>query len=175
MILHEEMGEELLTAHTAVETTYEPDYEAERNKPMPNFIHGAIQSALVAALRSADGNQYIFPTEVTLDTFPPTTPDVLFFPKRKLDIKTITAREKEVPITTVEILSPSQSVNELMHKAWDIYFPIGVQSVWIVIPEFKAIQVVLPNDENHYFDAGLLTDPATGIQISVAAVFEDLV
>lgn len=41
--------------------------------------------------------------------------------------------------------------------------------------EFKSIQVVLPNDEQHHFDSGLLTDPATGIEISVERVFEDLI
>ena len=58
--------------------------------------------------------------------------------------------------------------------SWDIYFPMGVKSAWIVLPEFKAIQVVLPDDQKHYFDAGTLTDPATGIQISIEKVFEDL-
>jgi hypothetical protein len=43
-----------------------------------------------------------------------------------------------------------------------------------VLPEFKAIQVVLPDDQKHYFDSGTLTDPATGIQLSIEKVFEDL-
>jgi len=34
--------------------------------------------------------------------------------------------------------------------------------------------VVLANDEKHYFDSGILTDPATGIQLDVTKVFEDL-
>ncbi len=46
MILHEEMGEELLAANPAAENRYESDYETERNKPMPNLIHGVIQSAI---------------------------------------------------------------------------------------------------------------------------------
>jgi hypothetical protein len=61
-----------------------------------------------------------------------------------------------------------------MHKAWDLYFPLGVQSAWIVVPEFKAIHVLLPNDQSILVNAGILTDPATGIQISIEKVFEDL-
>lgn len=174
MAVYEEMGDELLYDPTEVETTYKSDYEIERNKPMPNLIHGAIQAALISYLRAHYGSQYLFVSEVSLATTPSSTPDICIFPKRKLDIRTVTAKETEVPITTVEILSPSQSINELMHKAWDVYFPMGVQSAWIVIPEFKAIQVVLPNDEKHYFDTGSLTDPATGIQVSIEKVFEDL-
>jgi len=175
MILHEEMGEELLAANPAAENLYASDYETERNKTMPNLIHGVIQNRIGSLLDQKFGDKYLFSSEVSLATTPPSTPDLCLFPKRKLDIRTVTAKETEVPITTVEILSPSQSINELMHKAWDVYFPLGVQSAWMVIPEFKAIQVVLPNDEKHYFDTGLLTDPATGIQVAIEKVFEDLI
>lgn len=169
--------EEIIIANTGTETATSVQataYEAERNKPMPNMIHGTIQTAISTQLKINYGDKYLFPNELSLDSNPPSTPDICIYPKKKLDIKNTAAKETEVPITTVEILSPSQSINELMHKAWDIYFPLGVQSAWIVIPEFKAIQVVLPNDERHYFDAGMLSDPATGIQLSIGQVFEDL-
>jgi len=174
MATHEEMGEELLDANVAAETLYEPDYETERNKPMPNLIHGVIQTALGTLLLAQYGDKYLFASEVSLASTPPSTPDICIFQKRKLDIKTVTAKEKEVPITTIEILSPSQSINELMHKAWDIYFPMGVRSAWIVVPELKAIQLLLPNDEQQVFYKDMLIDPATGIQIPVEKVFEDL-
>ena len=151
------------------------DYETERNKPMPNIIHGAIQTQISFLLKTEYGDKFIFPNELSLETTPGSTPDICIYPKRKLDIKLVTAKEKEAPLTTIEIVSPSQSINEIMHKAWDLYFPMGVKSAWIVIPEFKAIQVVLPNDEKHYFDTGILTDPATGIKVAIEKVFEDLV
>ena len=97
------------------------------------------------------------------------------YPKKNLDIKGIQAKESEPPFTTIEIISPSQSINELAHKAWDLYFPMGVKSAWIVVPEFKAIHIMLPGDENHYFDKGTLHDPATGIELEVEKVFEDLI
>ncbi len=175
MILHEEMGEELFDANAAGETMYEADYETERNKPKPNITHAAVQAVLITFLRLHYGSQYLFVSEVSLATSPSSTPDLCVFPKRKIDIKTATAKETEVPITTIEIISPSQSINEMMHKAWDIYFPIGVQSAWIVVPELKAIQLLLPNDEQQVFYKGMLTDPATGIQIDIEKVFEDLV
>ena len=158
--------------HEVVEIS---NYERERNKPMPNRIHGTIQTQITFLLKTDFGERFQFPNELSLDTTPPSTPDNCIYPKKKLDVRVVTTKEKEVPLTTIEIMSPSQSVNELMHKAWDIYFPLGVQSAWIVMPEFKAIQVVLPDDRKHYFDAGILTAPATGIQISIEKVFEDLI
>ncbi|MBL7795803.1 MAG: Uma2 family endonuclease [Saprospiraceae bacterium] len=116
----------------------------------------------------------MFISELSLDSTPPSTPDICIYPKRKLDVRTVAAREKDVPLTTIEIISPSQSVNELMHKAWDIYFPLGVKSAWIVVPELKGIHIVLPDDTNFFFNTGMLTDPATGIEIPVEKVFEDL-
>lgn len=160
-----------------LEATYlttETDYETERNKPMPNIIHGAIQTAIATYLSTTYDNEYIFPGELSLDTTPGSTPDICIYPKKKLNIKTVTAKESDPPLTTIEILSPSQSVNDLMRKAWDLYFPLGVKSAWIVVPEFKAIHILLPNDDSILVNTGMLVDPTTGIQIPVEKVFKDL-
>lgn len=166
--------EELLDGNAATEAIYQTDYETERNKPMPNLIHGLLQSKISNLLDKGYGDKFMFPNELSLDSSPPSTPDICIYPKKKVDVKTIAAKEKEPPLTTIEILSPSQSVNELMHKAWDIYFPLGVKSAWIVVPELKGIHIVLPDDQNFYFNTGMLTDPATGVEIPVEKVFEDL-
>jgi Uma2 family endonuclease len=91
-----------------------------------------------------------------------------------LDVKEVEAKEKKPPLTTIEIQSPSQSFNEMMHKARDLYFPMGVKSAWIVVPEVKAIHVIMPDDNHLYFSVGMLKGPATGIEIPVERVFEDL-
>lgn len=159
---------------SAAIATAKSDYESERNKPMPNRIHGAVQSALIIQLDRRYDDRYQWISELNLDTHPPSTPDLCIYPQKPLSVKTVAAKESEPPLTTIEILSPSQSLNELMHKAWDLYFPMGVQSAWIVVPELKGIHIMLPNDETLYFGSGLLTDPATGIQIEVEKVFKNL-
>lgn len=150
------------------------DYEIERNKPMPNIIHGTIQSKINFLLNSTFGSDFNFPNEVSLETTPGSTPDICVYPKKKLNVKNTPARETEPPLTTIEILSPSQSFNELMHKAWDLYFPMGVKSAWIVVPELKAVHIIMPDENNLYFASGMLTDPATGIELPVERIFEDL-
>ncbi len=153
--------------------TIATDYQIERNKPMPNIIHGAIQSKLTVLLDKYS-EKYLFVGELSLDTTPGSTPDLCIYPKKKLDIKNVEAKATEPPLTTVEIMSPSQSFNEMIHKVWDLYFPMGVKSAWIVVPEIKGIHVILPGDQNLYFNSGTLTDPSTGIEIEVSRVFEDL-
>ena len=161
-------------ASVAARARYESEYEIERNKPMPNRIHGVIQSCIGYLLRLQYGDRFQFGSEVSLATNPPTTPDLCIFNKKKLRLRDIEAKETEMPLTVIEIISPSQSIDFLQDKAWNIYFPIGIGSVWLVVPELKAIQLLLPNDEQYLFYNDTLTDPTTGIQIPVEKVFEDL-
>ena len=154
---------------------HQSDYEIERNKPMPNRLHGTLQGRITFQLYSRYGDKYEFPTEVSLATVPPKTPDICIYPLKDLNRDEIKAKEEDVPITTIEIISPSQSLEELTKKIRNTYFPMGVKSAWIVVPSFKAIHVMLPGDNNLYFDKGMLHDPATGIEISVDKIFERVV
>lgn len=168
------MKEEEVLVVAAPEPETLNDYETERGKPMPNRIHGAIQTKL-AVLLNQYSNKFQFPSEVSLSTNPPTTPDLCIYPQKKLDWRTIAAKESEMPLTTIEILSPSQALDELVAKAENSYFTMGVKSAWIVVPALKTIIVLLPDEQKLYFTTGMLEDPATGIKIPVEKVFEDLV
>lgn len=169
-------GEDVFAAENPLTfAVAQSDYEIERNKPMPNRIHGLIQSSINFQLTLNYGKKYQCISELSLDSTPSSTPDLCIYPQKQLSVRTVAAREQEAPVTTIEIISPSQSLNELMHKAWDIYFPMGVQSAWIVVPELKGIHILLPNDESCFFNTGTLTDPATGIQIPVEEVFKNLI
>lgn len=81
------------------EVRYE-GYQTERNKPMPNIIHGAIQAKLTVLLDKY-GAKFTTIGELSLDTSPGSTPDICIYPKRKLDIKNVEAKEKEPPLTTM--------------------------------------------------------------------------
>lgn len=148
-------------------------YEIERNKPMPNRIHGQIQGDLVFLLNLKYRKKFNFSSEVSLATTPSSTPDICIFSIKKLDIMEIDAREKEAPITTIEIQSPSQSPDELVKKVHQLYFPMGVKSAWIVLPALKAIQVLTPKG-NELFSEGILKDATTGIELKIKEIFENL-
>ncbi|HMQ50436.1 MAG TPA: Uma2 family endonuclease [Saprospiraceae bacterium] len=167
------MKEDVLVEGSVPTTTF--DYETERNKPMPNRIHGVIQTEISALLKAKYSDTYQIPSEVTLDTVPAFTPDICIFPKKQLSWKDMEAREKEMPITTIEILSPSQTIDELIRKAFEVYFPAGVQSAWVVIPPIKTITIISPDEQQHTFSQGEAIDPITGVQVSLEKVFECLV
>lgn len=157
--------------------TFVSDYEIKRNKPMPNRIHGKIQLNLGFELKLNYKKQFDFATEVTLDSTPASTPDILIFAKKEeaLDWRKIDAKEKEIPLTTIEIISPSQSMDEMAKKVWEIYFPLGIKSAWIIMPPpFKAIYILTPDGQKEFFDKGKLKDSTNNIQIEIDKVFEDL-
>jgi Uma2 family endonuclease len=167
------MKEEILLDLSDPEIEPFTDYETERGKPMPNIIHGTIQTQISFLLKTVYGDQFIFPNETALATEPSTTPDICIYAKRKLDVREVESRETEMPLTTIEILSPSQTIDYLQSKVWDIYFPAGVGSAWIVVPQLKSIQLLTRDGEEVFYKTEL-TDPITGIKINVEKVFEDL-
>lgn len=149
-------------------------YEIERNKPMPNLTHGLIQTNLTVELHQSYKQEYMFPNELSLATTPGSTPDICIYPLKIVNRRSVTAKESDPPITTIEIQSPSQSPEELVNKAWELYFPMGVKSAWIVIPALKAIQIVLPNEEELLFVQGMVKDPITGIEVALEEVFRGI-
>lgn len=153
------------------------DYETERNKPIPNQLHSKIQLELGFLLKLNYNDQFDFYSELTLDSEPASTPDLCIFPKNKKDIdwKDVEAKFKEIPTTTIEIVSPSQSMNQMAKKVWDIYFPMGVQSAWLINPPpFKTVYILTPDGNQLVFDSGILKDPVTNIEVDLKKVFSGM-
>lgn len=147
-------------------------YEIERNKPMPNRVHGVIQTEIAFLIKLNYRETYQCVSELNLATSPVgSTPDLCIYPIKKLSTKTVQAKEEEAPLTTIEIQSPSQSPEELQKKTWDLYFPMGVKSAWIVYPALKAIQLLLPDGQEFFYNSGKFTDPVTNIEIAIEEVF----
>jgi Uma2 family endonuclease len=67
-------------------------------------------------------------------------PDLCVYPQRELDFTFDILRMKEVPLLAIEILSPTQLIQELVEKI-QIYLNAGVQSCWLVMPVARSIMV----------------------------------
>lgn len=148
------------------------DYVTERNKPMPSYNHGSIQANLIIELATYR-NQYRPISELSLDLSNwPSVPDVSLYPWEKLDTTQDRAKVSEPPLCVIEILSPTQSITELLSKAKS-YFEHGVQSCWIVLPWLDNIYVFTTPKDYEIFKSGeTLEDKKMGIRIDVARVFE---
>lgn len=149
-------------------------YEIERDKPMPSYNHSLIQLKLGAILINHYGDVFQFHSELDLElpnAKKPILPDICIFPKRKVDWMNDILRVKEPPLTTIEILSPMQNIEEIKNKIFDNYFPAGVKSAWLVIPSIQTITIYTPDTLLHSFSSGSLNDPATGIQLRLDELF----
>ena len=149
------------------------EYELERGKPMPSKNHAIIQTALSFALYEQYRKQFSILSEVSIKLAnDKATPDIAIFPLLSFDWKHDEITLTEPPLTTIEILSPSQALSILTDKAED-YFSIGVKSCWIVLPQLTTILTMQASGRTTtYFQIGdTLTDPATGITLEIKSIF----
>ena len=159
-----------MTVTLPPETALVEDYEQERGKPMPSYNHFFVQTQLQHALRAACGDRYIVGGELTLATEPSTTPDISVCNFRQPDWLHDEIRAADPPIAVVEIMSPSQSVEDIVPKI-EIYFQFGVQSVWLVQPPLKQIAVFTPDMDRKVYSEGQVVDPTLGVKVALADIF----
>lgn len=132
-----------------------------------------MQSHLAFLLRLAYRQQYSILTELDLDfASGKTRPDLCIFPKRQTDWMNDEIVVHDVPLTTIEILSPEQSLTSLLDRIYKKHFPAGVKTVWLILPALEIITVLLPDRQRINVTEGVLTDPVTGLQLTLSEVFE---
>ena len=136
--------------------------------------HSYLQTRLGFLLMLAYRQQYSIYTELDFAfASGKTRPDLCIMPKRKVDWMTDEIIVSDVPLTTIEILSPEQSMNTLLDRIYKKHFPAGVKTVWLVIPAIQIITILLPDRTRINVTEGVLTDPVTGLKLTLNDVFEE--
>ena len=149
------------------------DYERERGKPMPTLNHDYVQSNLLVELKNKYRKTHTILSElnITMPERPDTVPDIAIYPKLQIDFLHDITSMTEMPLTVIEIVSPSQSDAEILAK-FERYFKAGIQSCWLVMPSLQAIAVYSAIGKYQFFaDTTTLTDQITGIELAVGEVF----
>jgi hypothetical protein len=59
----------------------------------------------------------------------------------------------------------------LKDKIFNIYFPAGVKSCWIVVPTLKMIAVFSPNGDVQNYIGGIVKDPTLGVEVDMKEIF----
>ena len=155
-----------------IEQVRPSEYEIERGKPMPNLAHGAIQMNLGFELKLHYGNQYRIASEVALATEPEgSTPDVVVYPQRELNLVNEQARQTDAPLLVAEIQSPSQSMDGMVDKTAR-YFSFGVKSCWVVFPAIRGIAVYsAPGVYTFFHNEDILKDATLQIEVDLKKIF----
>ena len=149
------------------------EYERERGKPMPTLNHAYVQSNILVALTIGYRGTHTFLSElnITMPERPHTVPDIAIYSKMKVDFLHDITSMTAMPLTVVEIVSPSQSDAEILAK-FERYFHAGVGSCWLVMPSLQAIAVYSGIGTYQFFTTTTtLIDPSTGIELAVNEIF----
>ena len=158
-----------------MEAVAEPQLSSQdpEEEKMSSLNHAELQSQLAFLLRLSYRKQYSIFIELDLEfASGKTRPDLCIFPKRTSNWLRDEILVKDIPLTTIEILSPEQSMNSLIERIYNKQFQAGVKTVWLIIPALQIVSILLPNRKQINFTEGTIADPETGIQLQLAEIFE---
>lgn len=97
-------------------------------------------------------------------------PDICLYPKRGLSQPRDILKMSEMPLLTVEILSPKQGLYEIWEK-FRLYFELGVQSCWLVEPITRVVTVYASSQTWQAFSSDDVIDQKLGIHIPINEIF----
>ena len=150
-----------------METPYHDVIEEFQSEDIMSVNHSKLIHRLSVALDRYDHEYDILPElELELSTGK-CKPDVAIYPNLRTTWFDDLIFYNQPPTTVIEVLSPKQGVSDLTDKAFKIYFPAGVKTVWIVAPMLHICQVLLPDGTQLTWPNGVLKDPVTSFELDV--------
>lgn len=155
------------------EVLIQSEYEIERGKPMPSKNHAIVQKRLLVQLDAHFGERYEVLPEINLGLpVRERIPDLAIYQTVEFTPGQDEIRMTQIPLGVIEILSPQQSLDDLMQKRTE-YFAAGVQSYWMVLPDLMTVYVFYSADDYDIFSRkDRLIDKKLNIQVNLGEVFK---
>lgn len=140
---------------------------------MPSKNHAIVQANLLLAIQPKYASRFRVLPEINLD-LPERerVPDLAIYRSVEFTPGADEVRMTEVPLSVIEILSPQQSITDLMVKRSE-YFAAGVQSYWLVLPDLLSIYVFYSAEDYDVFaKQEVLHDRKLEIELGLGEVFK---
>jgi Uma2 family endonuclease len=136
----------------------------------PSFHHAYLSSNLIALLHKFE--QYSIFSELTLQiNGKDYIPAISVYYKTKVNfLAGDIIKMTEMPLLAVEILSPSQGMQEMLDK-FEIYFGAGIKSCWLVVPIPQSVIVYSSLQRAKTFYQADVADEIIGITLSFSELF----
>lgn len=141
--------------------------ESFDNETMPSLNHSYICLQIIKQLIS---NEDIEPLpELTLDIANGLTPDISVFQKTQIQPNPFRdiPRFQERPILAIEVVSSSQTIQEMLQKATQLVIA-GVPVVWTVEPYSRTVFVTTQEGETLFHEASI---ESKGVHVDFTQVF----
>ena len=148
-------------------------YEQLREKPMPSKNHSIVQGNLYFLIRQLFGGKFRIMPEISLRMTPKDkVPDLAIYQNLEFTPGSDEIKMEVMPLGVIEILSPSQSVADLIAKSKK-YFEAGIKSYWLVIPDLLTVYVFkAPGEFEIFSKKDILNDNELDIQLDLTEVFK---
>jgi Uma2 family endonuclease len=148
------------------------EYEEEREKPVPGVNHSRLQIRLSVALFRHEP-EYTILSELALELSGNRfTPDLCVYPKMEVNFQEDEVRMTEPPLLAVEIVSPSQSTQDVVDKIREM-LDAGVASCWLVQPATETVSIFTADAKPRTVSEGTVSDPATEIEAEIDEIFDE--
>jgi Uma2 family endonuclease len=137
--------------------------------------HSYLQIKLGALLLGLD--KYLVLSEISLDSSSLETntkemrPDLALFSPLPIDFLQDEIRMQTMPLLVIEILSPRQSIDEILEK-FRGYFQLGVKSCWLVLPPLQSVSVFSAPNKEQTFSQSDVVDNVLNIRLAVEKIFQ---
>jgi Uma2 family endonuclease len=147
----------------------------EETVEMGSRNHSYLQMRLGALLLGLE--KYMVLSEISLDSSSlegntkEMRPDLALFPPLTIDFLQDEIRMQTMPLLVIEILSPLQSIDDILDK-FRGYFQLGVQSCWLVLPPLKSVSVFSSPNQEQTFSQGEVVDDVLAIRLAVKSIFQ---
>ena len=148
--------------------------EIEEDRPMPSVNHSIISQNIGGELyryrSTVSTHQQL---SLNLDGWQ-TVPDVCCY-SRDVIVRNWTSDQDEcsiAPSLVIEVLSPKQNLQPLLDKVRD-YLRHGVRNCWVIVPGTRTISEFPQSGPSRTVCDGVLRDEHLGIEVNVAAIFEE--
>lgn len=139
-------------------------------KQMASKNHVRIQRRLTRMLEQYEPKYEAFP-ELSLElNGTPFIPDISIYPASPINWQEDVLREQAPPLLAIEVLSPKQSLTDLIDKAREL-LRYGVDEVWVFVPVSEGVIVYPNNGKPRTVGFGEITHAATGISINIEKLF----
>jgi len=134
---------------------------------MPSLNHSYVCLQITKQLLLNDNIEPL--PELTLDIANGLTPDISIFPKALIvpNLFHDITRFTEKPILAVEVISSSQTIQEMLEKA-SLLVKEGINAVWTIEPHSKAVFVTTQTDERLFHEELVESE---GIKVDFSKVF----
>ena len=159
---------------------YDEEFVSEELAALGSYNHSYLQAKLTSLFFIM--NEYTAFTELSLDVshleddvlrakfIDTIKPDICLYPARSLDVAEDILKMTEMPLLTIEILSPMQGVQTLLEKI-KVYFALGVQSSWLIYPSVRTVAVYSSAKAFMSYSDGDVVDETLGIRIPLSDIF----